>query len=229
MCWSILASSVFAFLYLVAIVIFYIEKSKFYKCYVTFSIFYMIMEIFQTLQWFLGDVSPTEINQCSFTNRFFTYVAYILIWSQPLLYSYIGYLSNQNISIFKKLNYLNVLVLFFAVTLLFQNNDNLILVSHDSNLSNVTCTSIGETDHLVWRFKMSNVDMQPNNFTYLILCIFSFLLYERELSYIGYGWTLSFIFTTLALKPTNLEIPSTWCLMSVIANPLLLAVTLLQK
>lgn len=86
MCWNIEITFTFALLYATSIAIYYKLKPKNYVSYIIFSSFYLIMELFQMVQWMVLDFSVSE----SRLNTELTYVAYLLIWLQPVLFSYIG-------------------------------------------------------------------------------------------------------------------------------------------
>ena len=80
------------------------------------------MEIFQTLQWLYGDVndySITGTSYCDIVNTRYTIIAHLLIWLQPILFSYIGYRTNKNNNFFKYYNYLTIIVLIYSLMLLY--------------------------------------------------------------------------------------------------------------
>ena len=90
MCWNLPVSLSFSVLYASFIVYYYNKKPNFWKGYIMFCSFYLVMEVFQSLQWMFGDlVHEYHIygpSICSTKNKNFTYTAFILIWLQPLLF-----------------------------------------------------------------------------------------------------------------------------------------------
>lgn len=226
MCWSIPYTVLFAMIYVFFAFFYAFAKPKYWREYVGFSLYYLVMELFQLTQWLFGDVkydvTLMGTNQCSAVNTAFTYVAYILIWGQPVLFAVLGLMhSKLHHTFFKR--YVMCMIGVFIVSMC-----TLILGSvfgdpsayHISNsvLAEHTCTSIGSTHHLAWQFKTFHVDMQPNYFAYLAFCIISFVFYENQMKYIAYGWALALGFTMITLNPAFVEIASTWCLFSVFAE-----------
>jgi len=181
------------------------------------------MELFQSFQWIYGDlINNYEIfgpHTCSRINKNYTYVAYILIWLQPLLFSVIGYTELKK-KIFIKLIIFNILLFCYAlysIILGTEFNKQKYNIPN-SNFGINTCTDIGISHHLSWRFSVLKIDMALNNLTYLILCIFSFLFYKKELTNIWKGWIMALVITKIILNPYDTEIPSSWCLLSIFAN-----------
>ena len=221
MCWSPSISLFFSIIYVLFIKYYCFVKPKYWKQYILFSGFYLVMELFQTFQWVFGDVGI-----CNNTNRLFTVVAYILIWLQPILFSVIGLMSKSNRLVFLKLLVINVIVFCYAMTTLTLGTvqkSQFYQIAH-SIYSNDTCTTIGRTNHLVWQFKVSTIDHQPNHLLYLILSATSFIFYRSwRLKSIGLGWIASLIMTIQILDPDTLEMASTWCLFSVSANLVILS------
>lgn len=222
MCWNLPVSISFSVLYTACILFYYAKKPRYWRLYILFSGFYLIMEMFQSLQWIFGDVIYKDLTfgpeKCSFTNKSFTYFAYVLIWLQPLLFSIIGYLQDRN-KFLKKIIILNIIVFCYSLVSVFVRlyHTQKYLIE-GSNFAGATCTHVGPTHHLSWRFAVENIDLALNNMTYVILCTFSFLFYREELKNIWKGWVVTLLITKLVLNPHNAEVPSTWCLISVIAN-----------
>ena len=66
------------------------------RYYILFCMFYGCMEILQGCQWYIGISIMSEI--CPPINRLLTYIAYLLIWLQPVMFSYIAKsVNNSNI------------------------------------------------------------------------------------------------------------------------------------
>jgi len=153
-------------------------------------------------------------------------MASLLIWLQPVMFSFIGYQTNkENNHFFRLLLLLSIGILILSVFLLLMgNNRQSYYIVNDSIFGNSTCTNIGQTGHLVWRYKPSNIDYYPNYLVYVILCLLSFLMYDhRETQIIGIGWGLSLVATKVVFGPKLLEVASSWCLMSIVANILIFA------
>lgn len=226
MCQTSWISACFSVVYLIFIIYYFKKKPFYWKEYIIFSGFYMIMEIFQTLQWSYGDVYNKSdiygLESCSPINKNFTYFAYILIWVQPILFSYLGQRTTNgdyNL-IFKKLTIINLIVFIWSILTLFLGNfeKNFYLIE-DSIFAFDTCTSIGKSGHLAWQFKPNTIDYQANHLTYLILCFLSFCVYpDNELKIIGFGWFISLIISSFYFTPTEIEKASVWCLSSIFAN-----------
>ena len=181
------------------------------------------MEVFQTVQWLAGDVydnNLTGIVSCTSTNTSFTIIAHTLIWLQPILFSYIGYRTSKHKTPLVCLFWISWMVLFYSLYSLYVG-----LYQRDyyqinnSILGASTCTNSGPTGHLVWRFKPSIIEYFPNYLMYLVMCSLAFLLYDRhQTRIIGIGWVLALVITKIALKPALIEMASSWCLLSIIGN-----------
>lgn len=221
MCWNLSVSLSFSVLYVASIAFYYLKKPRYWNLYVLFCSFYLIMELFQSSQWLFGDVVPSyEVfgpKSCSLRNKSFTHVAYMLIWLQPLLFSIIGYLQNRD-NIFKKIIVFNLIVFCLSLIGIAGLYHKQKYIIENSNFSSNTCTDVGLSNHLSWRFSVGNIDYAFNNMTYLILCIFPFLFYKEELKNIWKGWVATLLLTKLILNPYDTEVPSTWCLVSIFAN-----------
>jgi hypothetical protein len=246
MCWNYEVSLAFSGLFLLINSYYYVKKPKYWEEYLLFGMFYFCMEAFQTLQWLYGNVypaneksggdfvqsigSPYGINLgqgsfqgiaiCDITNYNFTIVAHLLIWLQPVLFSYIGCRTSDNKRFFNRFFYLTCAVLIFSLVLLLAGYDHRDYYTIENSIFGLsTCTNKGVTGHLVWRFKPASIDYFPNYLTYLVLCITSFVMYDKkEIQIIGVGWLVSLVLTKFILNPTLLEVASSWCLLSIIGN-----------
>lgn len=230
MCWNYSVSLYFSIVYLVINIYYIVKKPKYWQEYLIFGTFYFIMELFQTMQWLFGDVyenSITGISNCSQINVNYTIIAHILIWSQPIMFSYIGYRTNKYKNIFKYFCYLNCILLFYSLIILDRGFDSNYYSIKNSIYGLSTCTNKGSSGHLVWRFKPANIEYFPNYLMYLFLCIFSFLMYDKkEIQVIGIGWFTCLIITKIVLRPKLIEFASSWCLLSIIANGIIFINTL---
>lgn len=222
MCWSIEFTTLFIFIYVISIIILFMTKPKKYVCFILFALFYTVMEIFQLLQWLYGDVLHTvqESTQCSLLNRYFTYFAFVLIWLQPLLFSFIGYIAYRSKE-FKKLSIItSCLFLFVFLTLVYttEHNINNGYPLVDSNIGNSTCTFVGQNNHLQWMFKGFFIDYQANNLMYFVLCIIAMSFYNWDLFGVTLSWFLTLVITLSFFNVSKSEIPSFWCFLSVFSN-----------
>ncbi|AGC02317.1 hypothetical protein H012_gp133 [Acanthamoeba polyphaga moumouvirus] len=229
MCWNYEVSLFFSGLYVLTNSYYIFTKPRFWREYLLFGTFYFIMEAFQTMQWLYGNVVDYDsrgVNHCDLINRNYTVFGFILIWLQPLIFSYIGKRTSYNESnkkYFNKLCIFNFLLFIYACVLLYLGfgSKNYYIIE-DSIFGSSTCTNVGQTGHLAWRFKPKYLDVFPNHITYVILCMMSFLMYEpNDVRIIGWGWFLSLVVTKFLLYPTMIEIASSWCLLSIIANMLI--------
>ncbi len=58
---------------------------------------------------------------------------------------------------------------------------------------------------------------------YITSCVLSFVMYDKsKIRVIGTGWLLSFIVTYIILRPSLIEMASSWCLLSIVANAYIL-------
>ena len=225
MCWSYEVSLGFSCLYVLVNSYYVYKRPPYWEYLLLFGSFYLVMELFQTFQWLYGDVQSNTligVDNCSTINTNFTLFANMLIWLQPVMFSFIGYRTNsRDKHFFELLLLISLSVLFLSVFLLYGDTPTYYVIN-DSIFGNSTCTNVGGTGHLVWRFKPSNIDYYPNYLVYVILCLLSFCMYDRsETSIIGIGWILSLLVTKLILAPKLIEVASSWCLMSIVAHLLI--------
>ena len=234
MCWSYEVSLTFVYLFIFTNICYIYARPKYWIEYLMFGTFYLVMEVFQTIQWMYGDIYNNTlqgVNHCSIINQKYTIIAHILIWLQPLLFSIIGYRTATNKIFFKYLNYINLFVLIFSMVNLCSGfyKDNYYQINN-SIFGLSTCTDTGITGHLVWRFKPSSIEYFPHYLMYFIMCTLSFLMYDRrQTQIIGIGWLSTLIITKLVLWPDRLELASSWCLLSIVANVIILVYNLILK
>ena len=95
MYWNYQVSLIFSGLFVLTNSYYWKKRPRYWKEYLLFGTFYLIMELFQTTQWLYGNVYDRSlsigIEKCDSVNRNFTLVAHTLIWLQPIMFSYIGY------------------------------------------------------------------------------------------------------------------------------------------
>jgi hypothetical protein len=227
MCWNENISFTFFIIFIVTNSYYVIKKPKYWIEYLLFGGFYTIMEGFQTLQWLFGQVQEfnlTGANNCSTINTNFTIVAHILIWLQPILFSYIGY-RTSNKRIFRVLFTINLIIFFYSLIVIYKGFHNPVFYSIENSIFGTsTCTNAGSKGHLVWKIKPNSVDYFPNYLMYLTMCSLSFFLYsDKDVRIIGWGWLLALLVTKIILNPTTLEVASTWCLLSIVGNFVIIA------
>lgn len=229
MCWNYQVSLLFTIIYLTFDAYIFYQRPRFWKEYLVFGLFYTGMELFQTMQWLYGDVYDEDIYQkygvptCNITNFHYTMIAHMLIWSQPIMFAVIGIRTIDYVygyQAVKKMLLISVFLFIYSTYSLYQKSfeqsEDMI---KNSVLGYSTCTNRGETGHLVWRFRPQNIDYFVNYLMYLILCFCCFVCYDKiETVIIGVGWMVSLLVTQLVLRPTSIEIASSWCLLSVVAN-----------
>lgn len=231
MCWSPVITGIFAGLYLASIIVTLIRRPPKYVELIVFSSFYMIMELFQLFQWTLGNMTVTAnetsiLQGCSVVNQGFTYIAWALIWLQPLMFSVVGLYSNRQggwkgkKSYFFNATMVNLVVFLYAmITLLYTNLSSVNYGATDpdfnSNIGLVTCSFIGKYNHPHWMIKSFHPDYQVNNLLYTILCILSFMNYDGELIGIALSWLLTFFLTIICFNVSLAELPAFWCMLSI--------------
>ena len=234
MCWNYQVSLAFSGLFLLINYYYYTKKPLYWKEYLLFGMFYFTMEAFQTLHWLFGNVHAntlTGVNYCEPINQYFTVVAHILIWLQPVLFSIIGYRTSSNKRFFKLFTLVNLFVLIYSLYSLYAGSKRPDYYSIDDSIfGNTTCTNRGDTGHLVWRFKPNSIDYFPNYLMYIVMCSLSFLMYDKmETKIIGVGWISALIVTKIVLWPSLIEMASSWCLLSIVANIIILGYVYLNK
>jgi hypothetical protein len=231
MCWSAQVSGIFAAVYFVFIMINTYRKPLNFIYYNMFMGFYFIMEVFQCLQWLYGDViaSVTTNNTCSGRNLGFTYVAFLLIWLQPILFSVIGHL-NYKTRTFRKLRNITIFVLLLKLGI--QIYTNVYVTSVIGPI--ITCTFIGENGHLAWLFNAiyvggSYMSLRGTEYLlYFFLCFIPFALYRQDLWALPLSWLGTLLITVVFFKVSVYEIASYWCFLSVFSTVIIFLYSLYQ-
>lgn len=187
------------------------------KGYLLFLTFYFVMEGFQALQWWLGDVRVG----CTPVNKFFTVIAYALIWIQPLLYVLIGKTTKLH-ALIVRLTYPEVIskILFiYSMVLLFVGFGKApTYLVPNSNFGLETCTTVGKYGHLAWQFAPISVSYSPTHIVYLSLIAGIIAMYPPWLMVtIGLGWIGSLFIALLVVGP-GAEIPAVWCQLSILVD-----------
>jgi uncharacterized membrane protein len=217
MCWNISVSVSFGLIHLITMMIVIIIKPYHYRKFITFLLFYLIMEWFQALQWYLG-VKTINNDICPPINTYLTIFAYILIWIQPIMFA--SFTNNKRfVRYYAMLTFIICMInLFLGFKYPAQELDS-ITFDGSANYGNQTCTYLGKYGHLLWKFKINTLAYQPTHYVYYSLILLTFILYyDRILKYtLGLGWIISLILT-IFIHGVNNELPSFWCLLSICAD-----------
>ena len=226
MCWNMSVSLIFALIHLSLYVVVDRYKPKYYQQFKHFLLFYTLMELLQSLQWYIG-VGDINSNICPWLNTVLTVIAYILIWYQPIMFA--SFISNKTTFVM----YYTIITFIVAMInlglgFIYPATEMMYLkMNGQTNYGFPTCTYMGDHGHLLWKFQINTISYQPTHYIYysIIILIF-FYYYTNELKYtIGFGWILSFIMAAL-INGINSELPSFWCLLSVCSDVPILIYTL---
>jgi hypothetical protein len=217
MCWTPTVSFAFGLFHLFVAFLVWRKKNTFYIQFVGFCLFFACMEFLQGFQWIVG--TP---NRCTSTNTFLTVGAYFLVWTQPLLVTWIGWKSFEKDSYlhgyYTCLFRINCILLFFGVwnlmaSFFLHEGEHI----PDTNFMYPTCTLKGDYGHLDWKWGIYSVDFQPNWAIYWANILTAFFAYPRHLQQtVACGWILSFLVTIFWVGGS--EVASFWCLLSVFAD-----------
>lgn len=226
MCWSQTATICFAILDIITLCTILYRRKPLWL--VSFSCvgYFTGMEIFQFFQWTFGDVGT-----CSLQNRIFTYIAFVLVFSQMGFFATIGgYAQGWKDWTPEIIIYFSSVIV-FTIQLIYHSEGILIpsipltrntteYLTWDRNAGNITCTVQGPYGHMIWYFatELIHPDFRPNFLIYLIPLFVVFLRYRWNLIAIPIAWGLSLIISIIALRGTIAELASFWCMLSVICS-----------
>uniref|UniRef100_A0A6C0IYL3 Uncharacterized protein n=1 Tax=viral metagenome TaxID=1070528 RepID=A0A6C0IYL3_9ZZZZ len=226
--WNIAVSLTAAAFHAATFVVASNKKVPEYRAYLLFTGFFMIMELFQASQWWIGDVTVG----CTEFNRTMTMMAYLLIWFQPYLFAVIGDRSRLH-SVQVRLQYAKKvahMTLWYAMINLFAGMST--RPSYQlprSNFGLETCTTVGPHGHLAWSFAPLTIVYGPTHFVYVILILATISFYPRPLLFtIGVGW-IATLFVSTYLVGAGAELPAFWFLLSVFVDIPILARVLLYR
>lgn len=179
----------------------------------------IVFAINRVINYFYGNALQ-GINGCDITNTYFTIFAHVLIWLQPIMFSYIGYRTSKHKYFFNWFMLVNTAILIYSLFALYQGYYYHNYYKIDNSVFGLsTCTNTGPTGHLVWRYKPRSIEYFPNYLMYMIMCFICFIMYDdNRTKIIGIGWFVSLVFTKLILKPDLIEMSSSWCLLSIFGN-----------
>lgn len=219
MCWNIGVSLAATAVHAVSFIIVANKKVPEYRSYLLFTGFFMIMEVFQALQWWIGEVGVGIV--CTERNRLMTMIAYLLIWLQPLLFVKIGERSQLH-AVQVRLQFarrLAILTAWYAMTNLFLGL--LVRPKHllpGSSFGSETCTTVGPHGHLAWSFAPLTITYGPTHFVYVASILTTISFYPRPLfTTIGIGW-IGTLLISICLVGIGIELPAFWCLLSVFVD-----------
>lgn len=224
MCWNSEVSLLFAGMHGVTYLVVNKYRTKYHVFFKRFLLFYMIMELLQSIQWYIG-VADINTNFCTKLNTLFTTIAYTLIWLQPVLFA--SFTRKKFINYYCLMTFfiamINLNIGFFspATEMSFLKNNG------QTNYGFPTCTYRGSYGHLLWKFQINTLSYQPTHYIYYSIILLMILIeYKKGLKYtIGFGWIFSLI-TSIMINGVNNELPSFWCLLSVFADIPILIYTL---
>jgi len=232
MCWGVEVSATFCVIYAAFAVYTYWWKPIQYRAYIMCGTFFFFMELFQLVQWIWGDVVSTVENAsgCSHRNKWFTFLGYILVWGQPLLFASCGYVGYKN-KLFKRITILitiivvantlvTVYITLFGISQLgiTPQETSGYKIQPNSITGPVSCTFIGPNHHLAWMWRTVHPDMSGNIQTFLVLNVISFMFYKKDMWGISIGWLGTMLFTAIFFNSSWTEFPAFWCYLSVTSN-----------
>jgi hypothetical protein len=223
MCWSAKVSFIFSVVYACTILWVLYRRNGKWKAHIAFLAIFMIMELFQGLQWLYGDVSSVfpDTTTCTLNNRYFTYFAYFLIIVQPLWFAIIGGYDNQWEGGWKRLILVNLAVFLFnmiyQIVITEKGTFYGYLLNQDNIYSFVTCTFIGPNGHLAWVFAGGSNTIFYTWQMYLVLSCIAFIQYKGDIIGMPVAWVVTLIISLVVTPFTYVEIASYWCFLSVIS------------
>jgi hypothetical protein len=179
------------------------------RSYRYFTSFYFVMQIFQAFQWFNGDVTIG----CTMNNKFFTVIAYALIWVQPLLYVIIGKNAKSRSLLIRLEHSEKISKYLFIYSIIL-----LLLGFLKTSTDLQTCTYVGEHGHLAWEFNPFLVSYSPTYLVYILLIFMTIIHYPYYLSLtVGLGWICSLI-VALILVGSGPEKYAVWGQLSILVD-----------
>lgn len=214
MCFSPMMSASFAVLGMIGtIVAWNTTKLRQHYTYVFFA-FYTVMELLQTIQYFL-------VNKCdAWENKALNEFAYLLVIVQPLMWNIIFYnrVSKANKGIFIMSILLCILWIFMHLASRYPALISKYGLSTDVYADSVSCTRRrSETSHLYWKWPIADFHgLDANWFMYLSLWFVPCLLVEetRPTGLILVIGAIIGALITYKYGKTQ-EFASTWCFISI--------------
>lgn len=227
MCWSVPVTTLFLLGHLAAAQIVHRVPTRYRTVFLWFIYFYAGMELLQLSQWTTGVRAGTGTGTvgsnsdfCTSINKTLTFVAYALIWLQPLLFSVIG-LRVVGGDYYRYSFYLSVsacLTAFINTLMSWMGDSHVTVLNTATNFGGQMCTSVGKYGHLLWQFPIYTLDIHPSYFVYVAIILLCIARYPRALQYtMGAGWFVTLLVSMYLVRGSG-EIPSFWCLLSVFAD-----------
>jgi len=204
MCWSAEVSVGFGLIHVAAMLL---TRRASYKI---FCSFYALMEFYQAAQWMWGDVGS-----CTPWNSQVTFVAYFLIWVQPLLFVAIGKAEGLKLGHMEIAAQMTYIMAMLSLALGLSKAPTYSVP--DSSFGNVTCTTIGPHGHLAWMFSPITVAYQPTHFVYVMLIWVTCMKYPPQLQLIKWGWAGTLLISICSVG-VGAELPAVWCGSSVLVS-----------
>ena len=228
MCYSASISFVFALVGLSAALWIYLDPKQ-DSLILLPLLFYTIMELLQTVQYFF-------VNQCSSsTNRFLTEIAYVLVIVQPLLWNLFFVLRSPPASSDRKIFLVGMV--FAAVWLLFNLTGRLLylrrprrhinrrsIFSPPKNARYNACTRRFKNDHLFWEWSSTELyDFNANYLMYLMIWFLPALCSSSQVRYAGILMGSALVGLGFSFLSGVKTFPSIWCFISI---PIILSLVL---
>ena len=206
MCYSPAMSATFAILGAYLTYRLYNIRDKTRFLWVLF-LFYTLMEVLQFAQF-------DSVNKCGDpTNRALTFVAFIFILAQPLLWNWYGYKENAK-NEFQRgafmVGFILSICLVIGLVLKYGGHKK---GDPDDVLTGPLCTKKESSGHLYWKIPFSRFDaLSPSFFMWVAIIAVPMLMVDNGLMKAGsflLGMTIAY-----AISKTKDEFPSVWCLMA---------------
>ena len=207
MCWSSTASLFFTIVGTIYTIYVY-NFSKKYNIVNKISVsFYTLMELTQLVQYYY-------IGQCTPMNNYLTLFAHFLIWVQPLMSNYFGYIeTKKNKEVFAFAMVMSIIVLIVSCIQLFVGEycKSCDIVNNMINTGNVTCTTMGII-HLQWQFRYASMrGFNTNWLMYGLLIVVPNLYHSESILRRPLHWILPFLLSIIVICDHNNENISLWC------------------
>ncbi len=206
MCYSPAMSATFALLGAYLTYRLYNIRDKTRFLWVLF-LFYTLMEVLQFAQF-------DSVNKCGDpTNRALTFVAFIFILAQPLLWNWYGYTENTK-NEFQRgafmVGFILAISLVIGLVLKYGGHKK---GDPDDVLTGPLCTKKESSGHLYWKIPFSRFDaLSPSFFMWVAVIAVPMMMAENGL--LKAGAFLGGMSIAYAISKTKDEFPSVWCLMA---------------
>jgi hypothetical protein len=218
MCWSASISIFTAFIHLITLLIVKHGNAQYKNSLIIFLGFYMTMEIFQAIQHLTVNLEPID---CDTWNFFTTFIAWNLIWVQPILFNMIipsRQFFNHDLLLSIVTYIVAILNLVIAAFCHYFKDEYPNYSLPNTNHGIETCTGYGYDNHLQWMFAVKTIQYGPTYYVYLMLMIAAIFKFPFRLFWtIGMGWIFT-LFLSLFWVGMDPVLPSVWCFMSVLVD-----------